>query len=575
MAGKRRVPDVMIEVLRGAGVERCYGIVGDTLNHFTDALRRDGKIAWVHVRHEEVGGFAAGGESYITGRLSACAGSCGPGSVHFLNGLMESNRNRAPVLFIGTTNSSAENGVGFIQDVDLPALYRQTSVFCEVLTNPDETRRMLTLAAQAALTKRGVAVLIVPGDVMTADATDTLQYAVHVPAPVIRPNHVELDRIAELIGQGKNITVYGGSGCQHAHDQVVQLCRKIKAPLVYTSRAKDFLEPDNPVAIGMTGIFGAKSGFHAVMNCDTLVLLGCDFAWRQFYPHAAKVIQIDIDPAHLGRRHPVDIGVGGDVRDTLDALLPLIEESEDDSFLKSALEEHKHALKDLVHQEQPGRNGLLHPQQVAHLLDAHADEDAIFTADAGTPLLWMVRHIKSNGRRRTLSSLWHGTMANAMPQALGIKKAFPDRQVIALCGDGGLTMLMGDLLTLVQEDVAVKIVIFNNRSLGIVELEMKTEGLLDAYVELDNPDFSKVAEACRMGGWRVEHNQDLEAAIREFLAHPGPAILDVAVNPLELTVPPKVEFGEVVGTAIYAAKAVLSGRGAEVMELIGTNYLAR
>jgi pyruvate dehydrogenase (quinone) len=569
---KRKVADIIVEALQAAGVKRCYGVVGDTLNHVTDAIRRS-EIDWVHVRHEEAGAFAAGADAYMTGRLAACAGSCGPGSLHFINGIFESHRNRAPVVLIASQVSSSELGIDFPQEVEFKPIYRACSVYCEELINPAEARRMTTLAAQAALTKRGVAVLIVPGDVSAVEVEEGPAYAVHVPAPVTRPNDGELDRIAALLNSSGRVAVYAGAGCEHAHDQVVRFCGTMKAPMAHTSRAKDFVEADNPFNVGMTGVFGSRAGFHAVTQCETLMLLGCDFAWRQFYPKHARVVQIDIDSSHLGRRHPVDIGVVGDIAATLDALQDRLVDRADRKFLDESLAEHAKAMEDLAHQERAGGGGLIHPQQLTHLLDKHADPDAIFTADGGSPMVWLLRHIRTNGRRRSLVSLLHGTMANAMPQALGIKKALPERQVISLSGDGGLAMLLGDLLTAVQEEIPIKVVVYNNGTLGFVELEMKVEGMLDAFTDLKNPDFAKLAEVIGFRGWRVERNEGLEDAVMAFLAHPGPALLDVSVNRMELVMPPQIEPGQVAGTALYSVKAILSGRTGDVFDLIESNFL--
>ena len=569
---KRKVAEIIVDTLQGAGVKRCYGVVGDTLNHVTDAIRRS-KIAWVHMRHEEAGAFAAGAEAYMTGNLTACAGSCGPGSLHFINGLFESHRNRAPVVLIASQVNSYELGIDFPQEVDFQSIYRTCSVFCEILTSPGEARRMATRAAQAALTKRGVAVLIVPGDISAVEVDDAPAYTVHVPNPVIRPSDAELDRIAAILNEGGRIAVYAGIGCQDAHEQVVRFCETLKAPMAHTSRAKDFVEADNPYNVGMTGIFGSKAGHHAVTQCETLVLLGCDFAWRQFYPKDAKIIQIDIDPTHLGRRHPIEIGVVGDIAATLDALQPRLKTQEDRKFLDARLKDHAEVETDHAHQERPGKNGLIHPQHLTRLIDKHADADAMFTADGGSPMVWVLRHVRANGRRRTLVSLLHGTMANAMPQALGLKKAFPDRQVISLSGDGGLAMLLGDLLTAVQEKIPIKVVVFNNGALDFVELEMKVEGLLDSYTDLENPDFSKLADVIGLRGWRVERNEELETAIFQFLAHPGPALLDVKVNRMELVMPPQVEASQVFGMALYSAKAMLSGRAGDVVDLLKSNFM--
>jgi pyruvate dehydrogenase (quinone) len=563
----KTVAEVMVEVLQAAGARRCYGVPGDTLNYFTDALRKS-DLRFVHVRHEEAGAFAAGADALLTDELALCAGSCGPGSLHFINGLYESHRNRAPVVLIASQIIRDEIGFDFPQEVDFKAVYGSGSVFCEEIRTPAQARRMTAMAAQAALAKRGVAVLIVPVDVSSAKAPDEPDFAVHRARPVVRPSDGELAKIAEALNAGKKVAIYGGSGCEHAHDQVVALAERLKAPVARTSRAKDFLEHDNPFDVGMTGIFGSQGGYEALMDCDTLLLLGCDFAWRQFYPSKATIVQVDIDGAHLGRRHPVDLGVVGDIAPTLEALMPLVTPREDRGFLDKALSHAVKAKEKLEARAVVGKSGVIHPQYLTELVSRHAAPDAVFTADGGSPMVWSLRHVASTGRNRTVVSLSHGTMANAMPQALGAQAAFPDRQVISLSGDGGLAMLMGDLLTAVQEELPIKVVVYNNSSLGFVEIEQKVEGLLDAYTGLKNPDFSKVAEAMGLWGRRVEAPEDLEAAVVAFLATPGPALLDVVVDRYELVVPPKVAPGQVFGTALYSAKGILAGRGDEVAELI-------
>jgi pyruvate dehydrogenase (quinone) len=364
------------------------------------------------------------------------------------------------------------------------------------------------------------------------------------------------------------IAIYGGSGCQHGHDEVVALADRLKAPVAHTSRAKDFIEYDNPFNVGMTGVIGTAGGYHAVMACDTLLLLGCDFAWRQFYPDHARIVQIDIDPTYLGRRHPVEIGVTGDVKATLEALIPRLTPRQDTSFLDDCVKRHEDAFRMLDKRATVGRGGAIHPQYLTHLIDQYAADDAVFTADGGSPMVWALRHVRATGRRRTIVSLTHGTMANAMPQALGAKKAAPNRQVISLSGDGGLSMLLGDLITAIQEKTPVKIAVFNNSSLGFVELEMKVEGLLDAYTNLENPDFARVAQAMGFHAQRVEQAEDLEAAVRDWIAAPGPALLDVVTDRMELLIPPRIEIAQIFGTALYSAKAVLAGRTGDVWELV-------
>ncbi|TPD97490.1 ubiquinone-dependent pyruvate dehydrogenase [Stenotrophomonas maltophilia] len=570
----KRVAEIVVDTLQQAGVRRCYGIVGDTLNHVTDALHRS-EIEWVHVRHEEVAAFAAGADSLISGQLTACAGSCGPGGLHFINGIFESNRNRAPMVLIASQVVTSELGMEFPQEVDFKAVYGSCTVFCEQVHSPAQARRVVALACQAAISRRGVAVVILPADISEAEVKHDVPFSVHYTQPVLRPSEAELQHIAELLGQGKRIGIYAGAGCQGAHAQLLELARRLQAPVAHTSRAKDFVEPDNPYNMGMTGVFGIESGFHTLMECDTLLLLGADFAWGQFYPDKATIIQVDRDGSHLGRRHPVNLGVVGDIAPTLDALLPMLLPREDSSFLDECIEHRDKALKKREQEEQPGEGELIHPQHLTALLSKYATDDALFTADGGSPMVWVLRHIRVNGRRRTLTSLLHGTMANAMPQALGLQKAFPGRQVISLSGDGGLAMLLGDLLTAVQENLPIKVVVFNNGSLNFVELEQKVEGLLDNYTDLKNPDFGRLAEVIGFHGRTVTRSEDLEEAVQDFLAQRGPALLDVHTSRAELVMPPQIEAKQVAGTALYAAKAVLSGRIDDVKHLLVDNFLKK
>ncbi|WP_110668785.1 thiamine pyrophosphate-dependent enzyme [Salinicola halophilus] len=565
----QNVAEILVETLSQAGAKRCYGVVGDTINHFTDAIRRS-DLDWVHVRHEEVGGFAAGGEAHMTRNLTLCAGTCGPGTLHFVNGLFEAHRNGSPVVLIASQVGTADTGVGFPQDVDPKPIYAQYSVFCESIINPDQARRMAALAAQEAIAKNGVAVLIVHGDLFTQTPSQDLPYRAHRFDPVIRPNAEELVPAIKALNAGGKVSIFAGFGCEHARGEVLALAAKLNAPVAWTSRAKDFIEPDNPFDVGMTGVFGLAGGYRAVAECDTLLLLGCSFAWTQFYPEKATIIQVDIDPGQIGRRHPVDVGLVGSVRDTCAALAQLVDEQTDTKWLDSCRETYAKALEHDAHQSDD--DDLIHPQELTLALNAAAHDDAIFTADAGSPMVWMLRHIRTNGQRRTLSSLVHGTMANAYPQGIGIQKAFPQRQVIAMCGDGGMTMLMGDLLTLKQEKIPLKIVVFNNSSLGFVEIEQKVDGLLDSYTDLENPDFGKLAQAMGLWGRKVEQKHELDHAIAEWLAHPGPGILDVTVNRMELVMPPKVEPGQVTSTALYSGKAVLNGRMSEVVDLVKSNF---
>jgi len=565
------VSDIIVNTLLAAGAQRCYGIVGDTINHFTNAISQSA-LQWVHVRHEEVGAFAAGGEAYMTGELSVCAGTCGPGSLHFINGIFESHRNGAPVLLVASQVDRREEGLHFPQEVDQKKIYEQCSVFCEKIQHPDQAQRITAMAAQAALSQNGVAVVIVNGDMFNATTEDKTPWAVHRSHPVIRPDDQALAALANLINSAQKPAIYAGIGAKTAQQSLLSLAEKIKAPIAHTTRAKEFIEPNNPYNVGMTGILGNKAGLHAFQYCDLLLCLGSDFAYTQFYPSNAKIFQIDIDATHIGRRTPVDLGLVGDVDATVKALLPILEIKSDNTFLEAARKQWRHDLHTYQERSESGED-LIHPQTVTSLLNELAADDAIFTADGGSPMVWLLRYLSANGKRRFLTSLSHGTMANAYPQALGISLAYPGRQVIAMCGDGGMSMLMGDLLTLVQEKIPVKLLVFNNHSLGFVEMEQRVEGMLDNFTELKNPDFAKLAEACGLKGWKVNHTSGLEPAMQAWLASDQPAILDVDVNRVELVMPPEIEISQVASTALFGLKAVLNGRGTEVVSLLRDNFL--
>ncbi|MPQ92509.1 thiamine pyrophosphate-dependent enzyme [Thioclava sp. JE_KL1] len=568
----KSVSDIIAETLVSAGARRVYGIVGDTINHFTDAVRRS-DLDWVHVRHEEVGALAAGGESYMTGELSVCAGTTGPGSLHFVNGIFESHRNGAPMVLIASNIERAEEGLGFPQEVDQKKIYEQTSVFCERISHPDQARRITAQAAQAALAKNGVAVIVVNGDMFRETSKDELQWAVNRARPMVRPSEAELHELTKMIDAAERITIYAGIGARGAQAQIRALSERLAAPVAHTTRSKEFIEPDMPNNVGMTGILGNRAGMEAVGDCDLLLCLGSDFAYTQFYPGKAKIVQLDIDPTRLGRRAPIHLGLVGDVGDTIDALLPRLAQREPGKHLDRALKSYAEDLKGYLDSAEEPDPSLIHPQHLTELLDRFAAKDAIFTADGGSPMVWLLRHLSANGSRRFLTSLLHGTMANAYPQALGIQEAYPERQVIAMCGDGGMTMLMGDLLTLVQEKLPVKLLVYNNASLGFVEMEQRVEGMLDAFTELHNPDFGAMARAIGMEGMRVESATDLDGAVRDWLAAPGPALLDVKVNRMELVMPPKIKPAQVGSTALFGVKAVLNGRADEVVSLMRDNFL--
>lgn len=568
----KRVAEVLVETLQAAGVRRCYGIIGDTVNRIAHAIDAS-EIEWVHMRHEEAGAFAASAEALFTGELTACAGSCGPGSLHFINGLYEANRNRSPVILIATQVVREDIGFNSIQEIDFGDVYKGCSVFCEMIVTPEQARRKTVAACQAALTKRGVAVLVVPADISNAPAHEERPYVVHHRQPIVRPSDADLDQIAAILNKSSAITIYAGAGCAGAHDEVVATAARLKAPMAHTSRGKDFVEYDNPYNVGMTGIIGAAAGYRAILDCDVLLLLGADFAWSQFYPDKATIVQIDHDPTHIGRRHPVAFGVVGDIKASLEALLPRLEQHQDASFLASHVKRHEKDRQSAASETIPGPDATISGTYLTKVINRQAAKDALFAADDGTAAVWMLRHIDTGGKRRTFASLLHGTMASGMPSAIGLQKCQPGRQVVCLAGDGGFAMLLGDLLTVVQEKLPIKIVVYDNGKLGFVDIEQKAAGFVPIYTDLKNPDFGEVAKAIGLWGHSVSKAGDLDEAITSWLAQPGPALLHVKVNPMQLVMPPSplIAPEAVIGMAVYTARAVLEGKGHDVWEMVVEN----
>ena len=564
------VAEIIVETLESAGVKHCYGVVGDTLNRIAHSISKS-SIEWVGMRHEEAGAFAAQGEASLTGNLTAVAGSCGPGSLHFINGIVEANRNRAPVILIASQIIRDELGFEFPQEVDFKAIYGSCSVYCDMILTPEQARRKTVMACQTAIARRGVAVLIVPVDISHSDVHDDVPFAVHTSHPIVRPNDADLSEIAHIINAGKQIAIYGGSGCRGAHAQILRVAEILKAPIAHTSRGKDSLEYDNPYNIGMTGLIGNEAACQAVLECDTLLLLGADFAWRQFYPDKAKIVQIDIEPTHLGRRHPVTRGLVGDIKPTLEALIPRLHEKSDSGFRDSFVKRHREVIAHQKEKAQPKRRDTISGIYLTELIDRMADDDALVAGDDGTATVWMHRYFTATAKRRFYASLLHGTMAAAMPTALGLQKAAPGRQVISLSGDGGIAMLFGDLMTAVQEKLPIKIAVFDNGKLGFIDIEQKSEGLLPLYTHLQNPDFGAVAAAMGLWGHTVAKADELEAAIGQWLAHPGPALLNVKVENMTLVMPPKIELGPAYGMTLYSARAILGGQTHDLIDMIRQN----
>lgn len=567
------VAEVLVDTLNNAGVKRIYGIVGDSLNGITNALQKYKQIEWVHVRHEEAAAFAAGAEAQLTGELAVCAGSCGPGNLHLINGLYDCQRSGAPVLAIAAHIPSPEVGGDYFQETHPNILFKECSCFCEVVTSAEQMPRLLNIAIQTAKAKSGVAVLVLSGDVALQQAQylANKEHAAFIPPDVV-PALPVLHDIAARLNTAKNVTVFCGIGAANAHAELMQLCHILQAPIVHTLRGKPFIEPNNPYDVGMTGFIGFSSGYHAMEACDTLLLLGTSFPYRQFYPAKAQIIQIDLRGEQLGRRVDVAVGAVGDVACTLRALFPFLNAKKDSSHLEKARAHYQKARQGLDGlATKTADNEPLHPQFLAQSISEVADEDTVFTADVGTPSVWAARYLMMNGQRRLLGSFNHGSMANALSQAIGVQATYPERQVVALCGDGGFSMLMGDVLTLVQHQLPIKVVIFNNGALGFVEMEMHVGGMLDYATGLTNPNFADLAQAIGIKGIRVESASTLEDDLHQAFAHEGPVIIDVTVRRHELIIPPSIEAAQIKGFSLYMMKAIINGQGDAILDLMKTN----
>jgi pyruvate dehydrogenase (quinone) len=569
------VADRIVETLEAANVRRIYGLVGDSLNGITESLRVRGKIDWIPVRHEEVAAFAAGAQAQLTGELAVCAGSCGPGNLHLINGLFDCHRNRVPVVAIAAQIPSTEIGSSYFQETHPQSLFKECSHYVELISDPLQVPRIVETAIREAIAKQGVAVIVIPGDVALKEAGPR----VPAPKPVSRLPHVcaaeeDIADLVDFLDRGERTTFLCGAGCAGAHDSVVALAAKLKAPVVHAYRGKEHVEWDNPYDVGMTGFVGWSSGYLAMESCDTLLMLGTDFPYRQFYPTNARVAQVDIRGEVLGRRCRLDLGVIGDVQDVLSRLLERVSAKTDDSHLSTAVSHYtksRKGLDDLANEF--SKHSPIHPQLVARFISELASEDAIFTCDVGEPIVWAARYLKMNGKRRIVGSFLHGSMANAMPQAIGAQFAMPDRQVISMSGDGGFTMLMGDLLTVRQWKLPIKIVIFNNGLLGFVDIEMKAGGFLPIGTRLDNPNFADMAQAMGIYGVRVEDPRELKSALATAFAHDGPAVIDVLTDRQELVMPPSIKLEQAKGFSLWMMKAVLNGQANEIVDVAKTAVL--
>ena len=566
------VADVMVATLKASGVRRVWGIPGDSINGFTDALRRDGGIAWEHVRHEEAAAFAAAAEAALTGELAVCAGSCGPGNLHLINGLFDANRSRVPVLAIAAQIPREEIGGTYFQETHPDQLFRECSVYCELVSVPEQLPRLLQIAMRTAVQRGGVAVVVVPGEVFLADAPSAGVTPVRTAYSMVRPDDGSLAAAADVLNAADRVAILAGAGCAGAHDQLIALAAALKAPVVHAFRGKEFVEYDNPYDVGMTGLIGFGSGYRAMEHCDALVMLGTDFPYRQFLPDDVPVIQVDVRGEQIGRRIPVQVPLVGTVGATIDALLPMITVKTDSAYLDQLTAHYRRARGRLDKLARDRRtDSPLHPQYVAAAIDRLAAPDAIFTADVGTPVIWAARYLRMNGTRRLVGSFNHGSMANALPHAIGAQASHPGRQVIALSGDGGIAMLLGELITLRQQHLPVKVVVFSNGALSFVELEMKAAGIVTYGTDLDNPDFAGIARAAGLFGVRVDKAGDLDDALQGAFGHDGPALVEVATARQELSLPPKLSYGQIKGFTLYATRTILSGEGSELIELARTN----
>lgn len=535
------VASFFVETLKRAGVSQIWGLPGDSLNAFTDALRRDGEIEWLHARHEEAAAFAAGAAAELTGELAVVAGSCGPGNLHFINGLFDANRNRVPVLAIASHIPSEEIGSGYFQETHPQELFRECSVYVELVSDAAQLPWVLEIAMRAAVEKRGVAVVVVPGDVFFADAPERRSTApIRPTVSQIVPSPESIRDAAEVLNSSERVTILAGAGVAGAHDEVIALATALQAPIVHALRGKEHIEWENPFDVGMTGLLGFASGYRAMEHCDTLLMLGTDFPYRQFYPAKARVVQVDIRGEQLGKRTPIDVGLVGGVKETAVALRPRITPGRDTKHLSDSVEHYEKTRRQLDELAVDDGREPIHPQYVAGLIDELATNDAVFTADVGSPVIWASRYLRMNGKRRLLGSFLHGSMANAMPQALGAQGIDRSRQVISLSGDGGLAMLLGDLLSIRQNNLPVKIVVFNNSSLNFVELEMKAAGIVTFGTDLHNPDFAEVARSMGITGIRVEKAADLRGALQQAFDTDGPALIDVVTAREELSMPPAI-----------------------------------
>ena len=567
------VGEQLVQVLRQAGVTRMYGVVGDSLNPLVDAIRRTKGIDWIHVRNEEAGAFAAAAEAQLTGRLAVCAGSCGPGNTHLIQGLYDAHRSGVPVLAIASHIPTEQIGTSFFQETHPERLFVECSHYCELVSQASQMPRLARIAIQHAVGRGGVSVLVMPGDVLhrTAEHPTGEGAPVTVRGAVV-PADAQVRELADRLNAARTVTLFCGAGVQGAHDAVMALAGKLHSPVGHSLRGKEWMQYDNPYDVGMSGLLGYGACYDATHQADLLLLLGTDFPYDAFLPQR-RTVQVDHDLTRLGRRTPLDLAVHGDVAATLRAALPLVKQKPDRSFLDDMLHQHARTLEHVVdaYTRDIEHHVPIHPEYAASILDEMAADDAVFTVDTGMCNVWAARYLTPNGRRRVIGSFLHGTMANALPHAIGAQLAYPGRQVISMSGDGGLGMLLGELLTVALHRLPVKIITFNNSSLGMVKLEMLVSGLPDFETDHASVDYAAIAAAAGIHAVRIEQPKDIRAGLKDALAHPGPALVDLVTDPNALSIPPHISGAQVRGFALAATKVVLSGGVGRMLEMARSN----
>lgn len=573
------VADQLVAQLIGAGVRRIYGIVGDSLNPVVDAVRRSGGskkggIDWVHVRNEEAAAFAAGAEAQLTGELAVCAGSCGPGNLHLINGLYDAHRSGAPVLAIASHVPSAHIGSSFFQETHPDRLFVECSNYRELISTAEQAPRVVDTAMRHAIALGGVAVITLPGDIAELDAIEAAPVFALTRRPAVVPAQADVEALAAAINKAKQIAIFAGIGTAGAHDEVIAFAELLAAPMGHSLRGKEWIQYDNPFDVGMMGLIGYGAAHDGMHDADLLILLGTDFPYSQFLPDGKDVViaQVDIRAEHLGRRANVSIPVHGDVVSTIAAVTPLITRTADRRFLEKTLKRHEQLMTKVDgNPRNVERRTPIHPEFAASILDDLAADDAIFTTDTGMCNVWAARYINPNGRRRMLASMLHGSMANALPQAIGAQASHPERQVVSISGDGGLSMLMGELVTVAAQGLPVKIIVFNNSTLGMVKLEMLVAGLLDFGVDVPPVNYAAVANALGIYGQRVEDPGEIGSALERAFAHDGPALVDLITDPMALSLPPTITGAQVFGFALAMSKLVMNGGVGEAVQLAKTN----